>query len=77
MHAFLAEHVQVTALLALSQRETDSSLSMLILASLAEHAQALAQLEQSQKSNKRIKPAALSGRLFFVSSDTGLVVLVT
>ena len=77
MHAFLAEHVQVTALLALSQRETDSSLSMLILASLAEHAQALALLEQSQKSNKRIKPAAFSGRLFFVSSDTGLVVLVT
>jgi hypothetical protein len=50
---------------------------MLILASLAEHAQALARLEQSQKSNKKIKPAALSGRLFFMSSDTRLVVLVT
>jgi len=64
MHVFLAEHVQVTALLALSQRETDSSLSMLILAFLAEHAQVLALLEQSQKSNKVIKPAAYAAGFF-------------
>jgi hypothetical protein len=58
MLVFLAEHVQVTALLALSQREMDSSLSMLIHASLVELAQALALLEQFLRSNKVIKPAA-------------------
>jgi hypothetical protein len=58
MLVFLAEHVQVTALLALSQREMDSSLSMLIHASLVELAQALVLLEQFLRSNKVIKPAA-------------------
>jgi hypothetical protein len=49
MHAFLAEHVQVTALLTLSQRETDSSLSTLILASLVELVLEIAQLELSKR----------------------------
>ena len=54
------EHVQVAAQLALSQRETDSSLSMLILASLVEHVLETAQLALFQKANKN----------FYVKKDT-------
>jgi len=49
IHAFHVEHVQVTAQLELSQRETDSSLSTLILASLVELVLEIAQLELSRR----------------------------
>ena len=49
--AFHAEHVQAVALLALSQKEMDSSLSMLIHASLVEHVHLTAQLELSKRHN--------------------------
>ena len=49
MDVYLADHAQVSALLVLSQRETESTLSMRALAFLADHAQVSAQLALSQR----------------------------